>query len=365
MKVQGTYGEAIIYNDNAEAGVITQVQELLNTKLAEDAHIRIMPDCHQGAGCVIGTTMRITDKVCPNLVGVDIGCGVLAVKLGAIGVNLDYLDSMIRKIIPHGFSIHDKIHRNVARTAEGMYAQLKYRDIDYNKFAKSLGTLGGGNHFIEMATDEGGDVWLLIHSGSRNTGLRVATHYQKVAMEECSDDVPKELKYLTATDSESYFDYLHDMRVMQSYAEMNRVYIAETVLNILCIELLGFFDTPHNYIGEDNILRKGAVLANAKFVVPLNMADGTLICSGKGNTQWNNSSPHGAGRIYSRSKAKKELSMDDFNVRMSGVYSTCISEATLDESPMAYKNSDEIKQLIQPTADILTVLKPIYNFKAN
>ena len=364
MIVEGKYGEAIIYNDNAEEGVVTQVKELLDTKLAEDAHIRIMPDCHQGAGCVIGTTMKITDKVCPNLTGVDIGCGVLAVNLGGLGFNIPYLDDFIHVKVPHGFAIHDKIKDVDKEYTQHLYDSLACKDvIDNEKFHKSVGTLGGGNHFIEFAEDEQGDNWLLVHSGSRNSGLRVAQHYQQLAVQECSDDVSKDLAYLEAN-NDSFHNYLSDVKIMSEYANLNRMHIASQIIYFLDAPyIVESFDTVHNYI-DDNILRKGAVKANERFVVPLNMADGTLICRGKHNDEWNGSSPHGAGRVYSRSKAKKELSMGEFQSRMENVYSTCVCEETLDESPMAYKDGNEIMELITPTAEIVTKLRPFYNFKA-
>ncbi|MCL2379869.1 MAG: RtcB family protein [Coriobacteriia bacterium] len=383
----GSFGTGVIYNPDVEFGAVEQVVQLLNTPLAQDANLRVMPDVHAGAGSVIGTTMQIHDKVCPNLVGVDIGCGLMAVPLvglsgkdGDDDLNLVELDRFIRKNIPSGFAkrTSNKLSPLADRTDIANLrwdAPSKYRSGDAHA---SVGTLGGGNHFIEVGVDADGEKWLTIHSGSRNIGLQVATHYQKLAERTCDDDVPNALKYLTGSLMESY---LHDMQIMQEYADLNRIAMLVDILDYLGLDLdddaisTGSVRTVHNYIEIDNddnstagssTLRKGAVRARADelFLLPLNMADGILLCRGKGNADWNESAPHGAGRTLSRSAAFKLLDMAEFERRMNGIYSTSVHNDTLDESPMAYKDGRAIEELMLPTADRIDRWTPIYSFKA-
>jgi len=373
-KLSGSHGDGIIYNSEVEAGAVKQVIDLLNTPLADGANLRVMPDVHAGAGSVIGTTMHITNKVCPNLVGVDIGCGVMAVPLGRDKLeesDLVRLDRFIRKNIPSGFAKRS-IQKTSALADTTALADLrwdapsKYRVDDA---LQSVGTLGGGNHFIEIGTASDGENWMTIHSGSRNVGLQVATHYQRVAEATCREPVPAALKYLTGDYLE---DYLHDMNIMQQYATINRIAMFADILDFLGLDLdddelaTRSIITVHNYIDEDRILRKGAVRARTGelFLLPLNMADGLLLCRGKGNADWNQSAPHGAGRTLSRSAAFKTLDMGDFERRMQGVYSSSVSSDTLDESPMAYKDGLHIAQLMTPTAEKLDSWRPIYSFKA-
>jgi len=387
-QLSGRYGEGIIYNSDVEEGAVQQVQQLLDTPLAEGANLRVMPDVHAGAGSVIGTTMYITDKVCPNLVGVDIGCGVMAVPLGHDDIDLVALDRYIRKNIPSGFA--KRTAQKVSPLADVVAiddlvwdAPSKYKRDDA---LQSVGTLGGGNHFIELGVDSSGEKWMTIHSGSRNLGLQVALHYQKQAEQTCTAAVPEALKFLTG---DLLNAYLHDMHIMQEYAKYNRIAMFADILDYLDTDLdddeiaARSVITVHNYIETDRrkqdsggtaaassalrpILRKGAVRAQKDelFLLPLNMADGLLLCRGKGNPGWNESAPHGAGRLYSRSKAFKTLDMEDFERRMQGIYSTSVHDDTLDESPMAYKDGATIEGLMGSTAETVDRITPIYNFKA-
>lgn len=380
------YGDIIIYAKTVEQEAISQVLEMANSPLGENAHIRIMPDCHAGAGCVIGTTMQITDKVCPNLVGVDIGCGVDLIQTDIdFSDRLDELDAIIRKYIPFGMDTHPEERPwdfRRLRCWEHLDKETKTRAT------MALGTLGGGNHFIE-AYENG---WLAVHSGSRNIGYKVAQFYQdraekiikkynhKILMEEMQNIEPhqrqqwlaehkisiqKDLCYLTGSDME---DYLHDVAIMQKFANDNRYAMLEAICKGMGGKILQHICSIHNYIDVENrILRKGAISAQKDeiLVIPLNMRDGLLVCRGKGNPEWNFSAPHGAGRLYSRSKAKEVFTVDEYARQMEGIYSSCINESTLDEAPFVYKNYQEIMECIEPTVEILDRLIPIFNFKAN
>ena len=393
LEIKGKYGKATIHTDNIGQETISQVYGLLNTPLAENANIQIMPDCHAGAGCVIGTTMIIEDKVCPNLVGVDIGCGVLTTELGMIDIDFEKLDEFIKSNIPSGFSVNSNESNSARMDVEGLIVS----DVVSNKerIYKSLGTLGGGNHFIEIDTDDNGVKYLLVHTGSRNLGLQVANIYQKLAtditekqavkknelinqlkkdgreseIEQAIKGIEKRqwdksLDYLTGKDLN---DYLHDMEICQEFASENRKIISLKIANFLKVQIKDWFDTVHNYIDtKHRILRKGAVSAQEyqRLIIPINMRDGALICTGKGNIEWNNSAPHGAGRILSRSQAKRDLKLEDFQKTMNGIYTTTATQATIDEAPMAYKPIDEIIENIKDTVTINKIIKPIYNFKA-
>ena len=386
MVLSSKHGDVIVYAKTVEPEAISQIVQMANSPLGENAHIRIMPDCHAGAGCVIGTTMKITDKVCPNLVGVDIGCGVDLVNTNIDFANrLEELDEVIRKYIPFGTTTHDDER---PWTFEDLRC-WKYLDKDTKDRAmRALGTLGGGNHFIE-AYDYG---WLSVHSGSRNIGLKVAQYYQKLAekrikeynhnlkMEQIKDIEPskreewlrknkifidKDLCYLTGQDMD---DYLHDIEVMQRFAVNNRQAMLDAIVKHMGGTILGRISSTHNYIDTHNmILRKGAISAEKGeyLVIPLNMRDGLMICEGKGNPEWNCSAPHGAGRLYSRSKAKELFTVEEYAEEMQGIFSTCINESTLDEAPFAYKDYKEIMECVEPTVDIVERLIPIFNFKAN
>lgn len=379
-------GSVVIYAETVEQEAISQIYEMANSPLGYDAHIRIMPDCHAGAGCTIGTTMKITDKVCPNLIGVDIGCGVTLIKTNInFEERLVELDSAIRKRIPFGLTTHtdDKLW-----PFEDL---ICWGSLDYEtktRAMKSLGTLGGGNHFIEAYKDG----WLAVHSGSRNIGYKVAKHYQKLAelwvkdynrivlveqMKQIKPElrqqwymnnkikISRDLSYLMGSDME---DYLHDMVIMQKFAANNREAMLLSILSEMCGACFDVIESTHNYIDAgDMCLRKGAISAKLgeTLVIPLNMRDGILICRGKGNPEWNYSAPHGAGRLYSRSEAKKQFTVGQYAEQMQGIFSTCINSSTLDEAPFAYKDYKEIMRCIEPTVDIMERLIPIFNFKAS
>lgn len=404
LEIKGKYSSAKIFTDIIDDTAVEQIQTLCNQSFSQDAKIRIMPDAHAGTGCVIGFTADLKDKVIPNIVGVDIGCGMLTVELGSIDFDLKELDSIIRQYVPSGFDVHKGriVH----------FPELKelfcYRELkDTKRLERSIGSLGGGNHFIEIDQDDHQNKYLVIHTGSRNLGKQVADYYQKLAIElrkgkdvlffkqqqiideykaqgrkkEIQNaikelhrsfqakelDIPQELCYLTGEYREKY---LHDMAICQRFATLNRQMIATIILKHLFDKTLDdfhYFETIHNYIDHDyNIIRKGAVSAKKDeiLLIPINMRDGSLICKGKGNSDWNESAPHGAGRLYSRNKAKKEFSLDEFYKQMEGIYSTSICEGTLDECPMAYKSMDDIVKYINDTVEIIKVIKPIYNFKA-
>lgn len=401
--VTGKFNSAKVFTDVVDEKSLQQIRLLCDQEFTEGAKIRLMPDVHAGAGCTIGTTMTIRDKIVPNLVGVDIGCGMETLMIhkdSDTARNFDpaKLDKSIRKNIPSGFDIRKFMHDYVA---EVEWDKIKGT---YNKHrAKlSIGTLGGGNHFIEADRDQEGNLYIVVHSGSRHAGLEIAEYYQEEAWKQLNGKskadieamierlksegrkneieenfavlksqvktlVPKDLAYVSGY---LFDDYINDMRIMQHFAMLNRKAMINSIsigLRLKREEIVDQFTTIHNYIDTENmILRKGAVsaMAGEKLLIPINMRDGSLVCIGKGNEDWNCSAPHGAGRIMSRSKARKELSMDEFKSEMSGIYSTTVSKETLDEAPMAYKTMDDIVTNIGPTADIVNVIKPIYNFKA-
>lgn len=404
MELKGAYGSAKVFTENLEDGAKDQIINLLNQSFIEGSKVRIMPDVHQGIGCVIGFTADMGDKVIPNIVGVDIGCGILTVELGHIDIDLPTLDKIIYSKIPSGNKVHNERKYKFDRL-EDLYC---YRDLkDTKRIQRSIGTLGGGNHFIEVGVDENNKKYLTIHSGSRNLGKQVAEIYQRLAVDLCSgkeeyfikrDEIiksykekgrrkeikkaldelkkeyegvkpkyPKELCYLTGLYREKY---LHDMKICQEYASLNREIMAEIIITSLfgkSLKEFEYFETIHNYINfKDNIIRKGAISAyeGEKVIIPINMRDGSIIAIGKGNPDWNYSAPHGAGRIMSRNVAKEGLNLEEFKRSMEGIYSTSISKSTLDEAPFAYKPMEEIINNIGQTVEILHIIKPIYNFKA-
>ena len=396
FELNGKYTTAKVFTDNIEQEAISQIINMCSQKAFADSTVRIMPDVHAGKGCTIGTTMTITDKVCPNLVGVDIGCGMEVIELGKRDIDMNALDEVIAKQVPSGFSIRGKAHPFVNMVN---LAGLRCIDhINYERALLSLGSLGGGNHFIELNEDAAQNKYLVIHSGSRHLGTETVTYYQNEAywrleenrearyeiierlkaegrQSEIQDalasfkgtSVPKDFAYC---EGELFDDYIHDMKIVQKFAMLNRKAMADEIMIGLGIDSreLNGFTTIHNYIDMENmILRKGAVSAQKgeRLIIPMNMRDGSLICIGKGNPDWNCSAPHGAGRLMSRSKAKEAVSMEEFQESMKGIFSTSVCEGTLDESPMAYKPMDEIIQNIQDTVDIVDVIKPLYNFKAH
>lgn len=402
--VKGQYSEAIIFTDDVEDVAMEQIKKLCDQSFVEGAKIRIMPDTHAGKSCVIGFTADLKDKVIPNIVGVDIGCGMLTIFLGKEDFDLEKLDEIIKKYIPSGKNVHEGRMIRYEKLQE-LYC---YRSLKNSKrLERSIGTLGGGNHFIEIDKDKDNNKYLVIHSGSRNLGTQVAEYYQNLAVDLCSGkedyyirrdeiidtfkkagrrkEIQKELKKLKAEYEEKspnypkelcfltgkYRDeYLHDMNICQEYAVLNRNTMADIILKRMFNKSFSdceSFNTTHNYINfKDNIIRKGSVSAykGEKLLIPINMRDGSLICIGKGNENWNYSAPHGAGRIMSRTKAKEVLTLDEFKESMEGIFTSSVSENTLDEAPMVYKPMEEIINNIEDTVEILEIIKPIYNFKA-
>ena len=389
-----------IFTKNIEEQAINQINELLKQETFKDSKVRIMPDVHAGKGCVIGFTGNLGEKVIPNIVGVDIGCGMLCVELGNIDLNLERLDKIIREYVPSGRNIHEFVKMPFFIGNLKCYKELK--GIDW--LNNSLGTLGGGNHFIEVDEDEGNNKYLIIHTGSRNLGKQVAEIYQEKAIKYCSYEdemkeekqkiikeykvlgkekdiqnklieiskkyagktkLPKDLCYL---DGKLREDYLHDMKICQEFASRNRREIAFVIMSKMNLDCINYFETIHNYISfEDNIVRKGAISAKKgeKVLIPMNMRDGCIIGIGKGNDDWNCSAPHGAGRIMSRIKAKEIFNLDEYKESMKDIYTTSVNEDTIDEAPFVYKPMQEIIDNIGDTVDIIKIIKPIYNFKAN
>lgn len=413
-----------IFTNNIEQEAINQIDSLLEQEPFKNCKVRIMPDVHAGKGCVIGFTADLGEKVIPNIVGVDIGCGMLCAELGKIDMDLKKIDKVINENIPAGRNIREQKLMDYEPIKQ-LYCLRELRET--KKFNRGIGTLGGGNHFIELNEDEEGNKYLVIHTGSRNMGNQVANYYQNLAIDLCSGneemfkekeeiirtykeqgrkqeiqkalkelekkyknnkpDLPNELCYLEGKYREMY---LHDMEICQEYASLNRKYICASILDKLYkpnaytlvdtsefdIEKarkinvsisIPFFETIHNYINfEDNIVRKGAIRANKgeRVIIPINMRDGSIIAIGKGNEDWNNSAPHGAGRIMSRKKAKEMIKLEEFQESMKDVYTTSVVEETIDEAPFAYKPIQEIIDNIQDTVEIIKIIKPIYNFKA-
>lgn len=397
FEVSGRYNTAKIFTDVVDQSAIAQVIELCNQEFVSGSRIRLMPDIHAGAGCTIGTTMTITDKVVPNLVGVDIGCGMETIRIRESHIELQKLDKLIQEKIPSGFSIREKPHRYLEQINLSELCCSKH--VNLLRAEKSIGTLGGGNHFIEANKDESGRIYVVVHSGSRHLGLEVANYYQnegyqilnhtddatiRLVIEAMKADgkqkgiqkelkrlksikqtsIPKELAYVSG---ELFEQYIHDMKIVQRYAELNRLAMMDEIVKGMGIHVEEQFTTVHNYIDMDAmILRKGSVSAKLgeKLLIPINMRDGSLICVGKGNEDWNYSAPHGAGRLMSRAQAKQTFTVSEFRKQMQDIYTTSVSRSTLDECPMAYKDMSAIVDNIEPTVEIISVIKPIYNFKA-
>ncbi len=394
IEVKGKYNTAKVFTDNLEGEAKAQILELCNQEFVKDSVIRIMPDAHAGAGCTIGTTMTISDKVVPNLVGVDIGCGMETIKLKQKEIDFKKLDKLIYDFIPSGFNIRNKQHKYTEYIPfDSLFCKS---NVNLQRARLSIGTLGGGNHFIEVNKDRNGTLYLVVHSGSRHLGKQVAEYYQNRAYKVLTDistikaNIAKKLKTegrekeiqaeiakitpvkisraLAYLQGESFDNYLHDMKIVQQYAVYNRKAIVDEIINRMGFEIIEQFTTIHNYIDlESMILRKGAISARKgeKVLIPMNMRDGSLICVGKGNKDWNYSAPHGAGRIMSRRMAKKTISFEEFEKSMEGIYTTTVNRATLDECALAYKPMDEIIENIQETVEILDIIKPVYNFKAS
>lgn len=400
IEIKGKMNTALCYAKVVEQEAIEQIRRMCDYPMTEGSQIRIMPDVHAGKGCTIGTTMTINGKAVPNVVGVDIGCGMYTVNLGKADIDFEKVDEAAH-FIPSGRDIWDGRIERFDLTALVCYRQLK----ETKRLAKSLGTLGGGNHFIEIDEASDGTKYLVIHSGSRNLGKQVAELYQKLAVnldrgygeylekreeiirtykeqgrrEEIQDalkqlhfkvyeskpSMPEDLCYLSGRYLE---DYLHDVVICQAFAKRNREKMAEILLERTGMTGGEAFHTIHNYIDtEEMILRKGAIAAHKgeKVLIPINMRDGSVLAVGKGNPDWNFSAPHGAGRLMSRTDAKAKLSMEEYKESMKGIYTTSVNEYTLDESPMAYKSLDDIIDVIKDSVDVIDIMKPIYNFKAS
>lgn len=391
-----------IFTDNIDEKAVEQIDLLLTQEAFKECKVRIMPDVHAGKGCVVGFTGDLGDKVIPNIVGVDIGCGMFCANLGKVEIDYKKLDDFIHNNIPSGMNVNEN------KKAEFDLKQLYYYDKlrNYQWVENSVGTLGGGNHFIEIDKAEDGEKYLVIHSGSRNLGTQVADYYQELAdqimnhglieylearletittykeqgrqkeiqgrLKEIQDEfeknkniIPHDLAYLEGEHREQY---LHDMKLCQEFAVLNRYTMATTIANYMGWNIDDYFESVHNYISfEDNIIRKGAIAARKgeKVIIPINMRDGCIIGVGKGNDDWNNSAPHGAGRIMSRKQAFDTINLEDYKDAMKNIYTTSVSEDTKDEAPFVYKSIDEILEHIGPTVEVTKIIKPVYNFKAS
>ena len=397
ITIRGSYNTAVCFTSQLEDTALEQIQAVCNQKAFADCKIRIMPDVHAGMGCTIGTTMTITDKIVPGMVGVDIGCGLETVRLETDEIDFARLDRSIRKNIPAGFDVRNHPHRLAKEIDLNELRCVRF--VNLQRAIHSIGTLGGGNHFIEVGRGDDGALYLIVHSGSRHLGREVAEYYQvagykalcvnasfqikemievlkskgrkkeiqstiKAIKKQVAIPVPKDLAYVEGA---LFDDYIHDMKIVQRFAELNRRAMVETILVGLRMNAAEVFTTIHNYIDtESMILRKGSVSAKSgeKLLIPINMRDGSLICIGKGNPDWNYSAPHGAGRLMSRAQAFRDLSMEQYLTEMTGIFSTCVAPDTLDESPMAYKSMEEIVRHVEPTAEIVDRIIPMYNFKS-
>jgi RNA-splicing ligase RtcB len=362
ITIENQYNTALVYADAIDSGAEGLLRALCGSPLSQGSTIRVMPDVHAGKGCAVGTTMTIHDRVAPGLVGVDIGCGMTVLKVKGKKLELQKLDKLVHEKIPAGRSVRTAPHRFAEQAELEQLHCLKH--IQRDKALCAVGTLGGGNHFIELDRGEDGAHWLIIHSGSRRLGVEVAGFYQKEAFRQCPEGTHFELAYAAGALME---DYLHDMKIVQEFAELNRRAMADELVKGMKLDVEERFSSIHNYIDLDAmILRKGAVSAQAgeKLIIPMNMRDGCLLCVGKGNPDWNSSAPHGAGRLMSRAEAKQSFTLSQYKKEMKGVYSTSIGRDTLDESPMAYKPMDAILAQIEPTVEVAERLRPVYNFKA-
>lgn len=399
MELRGKYATAKVFTHNIEQQAMDHIQQFVDNEITDGAKVRIMPDVHEGKGAVIGTTIDINSmdypKVCPNVVGVDIGCGIMAYKIENKNIDLNKLDKVVHNRVPAGHNVHGGYQWNTL--FDYLIDNITFFDEmgseKQDRIFRSLGTLGSGNHFVELDRDENGDYWLLVHSGSRNLGVQVATYHQKIAekniqrkdfdkvidqlkqegrykeiqstinkMKQNNPVINKELAYLEGNQLD---DYLNDMYSTYLYAVQSRKNMLLEIVQSMDFKILDSFDSVHNIIGADKIIRKGATQAKKgqRLIIPLNMKDGSLICEGLGNADWNYSTPHGAGRVMSRTQARKKLNIDQYKNEMNDVYTTCVNEETIDEAPEVYKSAREIIDNIGNTAKVIHRLKPIYNFK--
>lgn len=397
ITIQGLYNTAVCYTAELEEAAERQIRAVCDRPEFSGCKIRIMPDVHAGKGCTIGTTMTIRDKIVPGMVGVDIGCGMETVELAEREIDFDKLDALIRKEIPYGREVREGPHR---LSAEIDLTRLRCApQVNLDRAMHSIGSLGGGNHFIEVDHSDDGRLFLVVHSGSRHLGTEVADFYQEegrralwggahyqiretiarlkeegrfqeiqtaiqTLKQEHKLDIPQDLTYV---EGRLFDDYIHDMKLTQRFASLNRKAMVDVIMTGMGLTAADAFTTIHNYIDTDAmILRKGSVSAGAgeKLLIPINMRDGSLICLGRGSEDWNCSAPHGAGRLMSRRAAFSTLSMEEFRKEMEGIYTTCVLPDTLDESPMAYKSMDDILAQIGPTAQVIERIRPVYNFKA-
>jgi RNA-splicing ligase RtcB len=365
IEIKGKYNTAKLFTDTAELSATAQIEHLLDQEFTCGSKIRVMPDAHAGMGATIGTTMTIDDRIVPNLVGVDIGCGMETVLLKDKHVELGQLDAAIHQYIPSGFDIRKTPHH---LTDEINLTALRCaKHVDCNRAEISIGTLGGGNHFIELGKDEDGKLYLVVHSGSRNLGKQVCEYYQNTAADNLNRSGKGADRVLAYLEGDMFNDYLHDMGIIQHFANLNRKAIVKELEKRVKLKITEQFTTIHNYIDLDMmILRKGAISAQKgeRVLIPMNMRDGSLICTGKGNADWNYSAPHGAGRIMSRAAAKESITLSQYEKAMKGIYSTTVNRSTIDEAPFAYKPMDEIIANIGDTVEIIKTIKPLYNFKA-
>ena len=366
LDYQGKYASCRVMIDDVEEECVKQIYGFLNCPAFEGSNIRLMPDLHAGAGAVIGFTGTLTDKIIPNVIGVDIGCGVSSYRLSGVSewVNFEELDKYIRQHIPSGFNVNERIHPKIEETSEDYRRVSKETEQDEQRVVKSLKSLGGGNHFLEVGKDQNGSLWLTVHSGSRNFGLKIANWHQAKAIKTVGRG--HGLEWL---EGEAAQNYLEHMKIAQRFASQNRMLMAEQILRFFSLKIsdVECVESIHNYINfEDKILRKGAISAHAgeRVIIPWNMRDGLIIGRGKGNPEWNFSAPHGAGRVMGRGQAKRTLDLEEFKTSMEGIWSSCIGKDTLDESPMVYKDHEMIQAAIGDTVDIELTVKPMYNFKA-
>jgi RNA-splicing ligase RtcB len=359
--------------DSIDDSTKEQIQGFLNHPAFANTHIAIMPDCHAGKGAVVGFTMKMNDYIIPNIVGVDIGCGMLSRKFAIENIDLPNFDLFVKEHIPSGFSINNNVSKSIDAGTE---MDWKVKQIcenigieDYKKALRAIGSLGGGNHFIEIGKDSENNYWVTIHSGSRNFGLKVANYYQSIAKANLKKyfigNEYKDLEFLLTNEKDGQ-DYIRDLKIAQKFASLNRWEMMNRITEYLGYGSLQEIESVHNFIGDDNIIRKGATPArqNELVIIPFNMRDGLAICKGKGSSIYNYSAPHGAGRILSRTQAKKELSIDTFKEQMKDIYTTTANIETIDEAPNAYKDKQTIIDNIKDTVDIIDFVKPVYNFKA-